>query len=103
MGRPLWHKANVCKKHLYLSILLLWIFSCLLASIRVYITYKAFYNTKYYSITYYKKFKIYLHFSQVFLGLLISLVTLIFILTFKAAHRAVSNSPSDSNDDRRNK
>ena len=65
--------------------------------------YKTYYNSTYNNITYYKKDRIYMQFSQVFLGLLMSLLTLISILTFKAAHCAVSNSPSDSNDDRRNK
>ena len=90
ISRPLWYKGNIRKKHLYTSIVILWIFSTFLASMRVYTILHG-------------KDKIYLQFAQVFLGLLMALVVIIFILTFKAAHHAVSNSPSDSSNGERNK
>ena len=91
ISRPLWHKANVRKKHLYTSIAILWILSTLLATIRAYTT------------QYRKKDSVWLEITQVLLGLLVILISIIFISTFKAAHRAISRSPSDSNSDQRNR
>ena len=88
ISRPLWHKTRVLKKHIYISILILWILSTIMATIRGYSTQCR------------RKNDIYLLVAQVLIALLISLVILIFILTFKAAYRAISNA--DTNNHQRN-
>ena len=89
--KPLWHKATVCKKHIWITILISWILSFTLAGIRVYTTLVRQSHVYVYDI-------FYLVFLLCMSVILIFIVTVLFILTFLAARRSLSCAPSESTD-----
>ena len=86
ISRPIWHKANVRKKHIWICILIFWLLSLLMSAFRAYTILSHRYHMQ----------MTHLRVMQVFVAVLVLIVIIIYVFTFKTAHRSVTRPPKNS-------